>query len=183
MEEWNIIPTWSNSAPPRDRARQKDYLRLAKRNKRIIVQRKNEIPIKMPGNDKPLASIIEGMCYSVGKSGRPTLELTCTFIKNKDHTQVLPETSSAKKGKNLEADSQAHTTYQPEEQTKAESPSKPSIHPASSSVNQPKPSQSQDQSEHVSVEGQEDWIEEYEEEQLDYKPSTDDQTRLLGTGE
>ncbi|CAL8174384.1 unnamed protein product [Prunus armeniaca] len=33
------------------------------------------------------------------------------------------------------------------------------------------------------MEGQEDWTEEYEEEQLDYEPSADDQNALLGVGE
>ncbi|CAL2230264.1 unnamed protein product [Prunus armeniaca] len=106
----------------------------------------------MPGNDKPLATIIEGKLYYVGKSGRLTLELTrtqkrrvqrqyCTFLKNNNDTQVLPETSSARKGKNPEVDPQAEqTTCQPEELTKTESPSKPSTHPASSLVNQLEPS-------------------------------------------
>ncbi|CAL2247347.1 unnamed protein product [Prunus armeniaca] len=66
---------------------------------------------------------------------------------------------------------------------KTESPSKPSIHPASPSVNQLEPSQSQDQSGPIPVEGQEDWTKEYEEEQLDYEPSANDQTRLLKTSE
>ncbi|CAL9011774.1 unnamed protein product [Prunus brigantina] len=136
-----LVPT-----PPRDRARHKDYLRpatttksekddqkkmtCAQCNKRITEQPKKEIPIKMPGNDKPLATIIEGRWYSVGKSGRPTLELTrtqkrrvqrqyYTFLKNKDDTQVLPETSSIRKGKNPEVAHQAEqTTCQPEELTK-----------------------------------------------------------------
>ncbi|CAL8167616.1 unnamed protein product [Prunus armeniaca] len=67
----------------------------------------------MPGNDKPLATIIEGKWYSVEKNGRPTLELTrtqkrrvpseyCTFLKNKDDTQVLLRTSSAIRGKSPE---------------------------------------------------------------------------------
>ncbi|CAL8174731.1 unnamed protein product [Prunus armeniaca] len=103
-------------------------------------QLKNEILVKIPRNDKPLATIIEGKWYYVGKSGRPTLKLTrthkrrvhrqyCTFLKNKNNTQVLLE---------LE------------------------------------PSQSQAQSGPILAEGQEDWIEEYEEEQLDYEPSADD---------
>ncbi|CAL2239130.1 unnamed protein product [Prunus armeniaca] len=124
-------------------------------------QPKKEIPIKMLGNDKPFATIIKGRWYSVGKSGRPTLELTrtqknrvqrqyCTFLKNKDNTQV---------------------------------PSKPAIHPTSPSINQLEPSLSQSQSVPTPVEGQEGWIKEYEEEQLDYEPSADDQTGLLKIGE
>ncbi|CAL8152695.1 unnamed protein product [Prunus armeniaca] len=152
----------------------------------MIEHPKKEIPVKMPGNDKHLATIIEG---------RPTFELTrtqkrrvqrqyCTFLKNKDNTQVLPEVSSARKGKNLEADSQAkQTTYQPEELTKTEVPSKPTIHPTSPLINQLEPSQSQGQSGLILVEGQEGWIEEYEEEQLDYEPSADDQTGLPEIGE
>ncbi|CAL2262771.1 unnamed protein product [Prunus armeniaca] len=77
-------------------------------------QPNKEIPIKMLENGKPLANIIEGRWYSVGKSGRLTLELTrtqkrrvqrqyCTFHKNKDATQVLPETSSARRWKNHQA--------------------------------------------------------------------------------
>ncbi|CAL8167851.1 unnamed protein product [Prunus armeniaca] len=60
----------------------------------------------MPGNEKPLAAIIEGMWYSVGKSGKSTMELTrtqkrrvqrlyCTFLKNNSDAQVLPETNLA----------------------------------------------------------------------------------------
>ncbi|CAL9000946.1 unnamed protein product [Prunus brigantina] len=145
-------------------------------------------------NDKPLATIIEGRWYSVGKSAKPTLELTrtqkrrvqsqyCTFLKNRDNTHVLPETSSTRKGKDPEVDTQTEqTTCQLEEMTKTGSPIKPSIHFASSLVNQPEPSQSEGQSEPISAEEQEDWIEEYEE-RLDYEPSTDIQIGLLETGE
>ncbi|CAL9012122.1 unnamed protein product [Prunus brigantina] len=66
---------------------------------------------------------------------------------------------------------------------KTESPNKPSVHPASSSVNQLEPSQIRGESEPIPIEGQEDCTEEYEEEQLDYEPSTDDQIGLLETGE
>ncbi|CAL8993419.1 unnamed protein product [Prunus brigantina] len=105
----------------------------------------------MPGNDKPLATIIEGRWYFVGKSGRPTLELTrtqkrrvqrqyYTFLKNNNETQVLPETSSARKREKSRSRS-------------SESPSKPSTHPASSSVNQLEPSQSQGQFRPILVKG------------------------------
>ncbi|CAL8136663.1 unnamed protein product [Prunus armeniaca] len=84
----------------RDRARQKDYLRPAQRSKRMTEQPKKEISIKMPGNEKPLAAIIEGRWYSVGKSGKPTMELTRTQKRRvKRDTQVLPGTDSARKGK------------------------------------------------------------------------------------
>ncbi|CAL2240328.1 unnamed protein product [Prunus armeniaca] len=64
----------------RDRARQKEYPRPAQHNKRMTEQR--------------LATITEGRWYAVGKSGRPTVELTrtqktrvqrqyCIFPKNK----------------------------------------------------------------------------------------------------
>ncbi|CAL2247114.1 unnamed protein product [Prunus armeniaca] len=66
------------SAPSKDRGRHKDYLRPAQPSRIMTEQLKKEIPIKMPGNDKPLATIIEGRWYSVGKSSRPTLELTRT---------------------------------------------------------------------------------------------------------
>ncbi|CAL2240327.1 unnamed protein product [Prunus armeniaca] len=66
---------------------------------------------------------------------------------------------------------------------KAGSPVKPSIHLASSSDNQFKPSQIQGEYEPILVEGQKDWTEENEEEQLDYEPSVDDQNALLETGE
>ncbi|CAL8119171.1 unnamed protein product [Prunus armeniaca] len=163
-------------APPRGRARQKDYLRLAQCNRRITEQPKKDILVTIPGNDKPLATIIEGIWHFVGKSGRSTLELTrtqkrrverqyCIFLKNRDDTQVLSKTNSAEKGKNPEVDPHAEqTTSQPEELTKTESPTKPSIHPAPSSVNQIRPSQSQGQSGLIPIEGQEDWTEEYEEE-------------------
>ncbi|CAL9017438.1 unnamed protein product, partial [Prunus brigantina] len=62
----------------RDRARQEKYPRPAQHNRRMTEQPKKEISIKMPGNDKPLAAIIEGRWYAVGKSGRPTMELTRT---------------------------------------------------------------------------------------------------------
>ncbi|CAL8135264.1 unnamed protein product [Prunus armeniaca] len=136
-------------ARPKDIARQKAYQKPAQSNRKMTEQPKKEIPIKMPRNDKPLATIIEGKWYSIGKNGRPTLELTktqkrrvqrqyCTFLKNKGNTQVVPE---------LE------------------------------------PSQSQGQSGPIPVEGHEGWIEEYEEEQLDYEPSADDQIGLLETSE
>ncbi|CAL2255196.1 unnamed protein product [Prunus armeniaca] len=89
---------------------------------------------------------------------RRVLRQYCTFLKNKDHTQ---------------------TTYEPEELTKTESPRKPSIYHVSPPVNQLEPSQSQGQFRSIPVEGQKDWIEKYEEEQLDYEPSADDQTGLL----
>ncbi|CAL2255972.1 unnamed protein product [Prunus armeniaca] len=81
--DWNLIP----------RQRHKDYLRPAQYSRRKLEQPKKEIPIKIPGNEKPLATIIEDRWYFVGKSGRPTLKLTrtqkmrvqkqyCTFLKN-----------------------------------------------------------------------------------------------------
>ncbi|CAL8152262.1 unnamed protein product [Prunus armeniaca] len=125
-----------------------------------------EIGQLCPPGPRPLISDL--------KSGIPTLELTrtqkrrvqrqyCTFLKNKDHTQL------------------EQTTYEPEELTKTESPRKPSIYHVSPPVNQLEPSQSQSQFRSIPVEGQKDWIEKYEEEQLDYEPSTDDQTGLLET--
>ncbi|CAL9020587.1 unnamed protein product [Prunus brigantina] len=60
---------------------------------------------------------------------------------------------------------------------------RPSINPASSSDNQLEPSQSEGQSGPIPVEGQEDWTEKYEEEQLDYEPFADNQIGLLETGE
>ncbi|CAL9019087.1 unnamed protein product [Prunus brigantina] len=53
--------------PSRDRARQKDYLRPAQGSRRMTEQPKKETPIKMPRSEKPLATIIEGRWYSVGK--------------------------------------------------------------------------------------------------------------------
>ncbi|CAL2259834.1 unnamed protein product [Prunus armeniaca] len=61
-----------------DRARRKEYPRPAQHSRRMTEQPKKEMSIKMPGNDKPLAAIIEGRWYAVGKSGRPTMELTRT---------------------------------------------------------------------------------------------------------
>ncbi|CAL8116888.1 unnamed protein product [Prunus armeniaca] len=154
---------------------------------------KKEIPIKMSGNEKPLATIIEGRWYYAGKSGRPTLELTrtqkmrvqrqyYTFLKNQGDIQGLSETSSARKGKNLEVLSQIErTTCQPQKLVKTESPSKSSIHLASSSVNQLEPSQAQGEFKPIPVEEQKDWTEEYEKEQLDYEPSANDQNGLLET--
>ncbi|CAL2277708.1 unnamed protein product [Prunus armeniaca] len=152
----------------RDRAKQKDYPRPAERPKK-------EIPIKMPENEKPLATIIEGRWYSMGKSGRPTLELTrtqkrmvqrqyCTFLKSKSNAQVLPEASSVRKGKEPEVSPLAEqTTCQAQKLLE--------------------PSQVQGESKPIPAKEQEDWTGEYEEEQLDYEPSTDDQNGLLETGE
>ncbi|CAL2229381.1 unnamed protein product [Prunus armeniaca] len=47
-------------APPRDIVGPKDYLRPAQCNRRITEHPKKEKPVKMPRNDKPLATIIEG---------------------------------------------------------------------------------------------------------------------------
>ncbi|CAL8175037.1 unnamed protein product [Prunus armeniaca] len=108
----------------------------------------------------------------------------CTFLMNRNDTQALPETSSARRRKNPEVATRAEqTTHQPQELMKTESPGKPSIHLASSSVNQLLPSQTQGEYEPIPVEGQEDWTEEYEEKQSDYEPSADDQIGLLETGE
>ncbi|CAL2229694.1 unnamed protein product [Prunus armeniaca] len=96
-----------------DRARQRDYPRPVRPSKRMTKQPKEEISIKIPGNEKPLAAIIECKWYSVGKNGRPTIELTrtqkrrvqrqyCTFLNNKSNAQMLPETNSARKGKKPE---------------------------------------------------------------------------------
>ncbi|CAL8084352.1 unnamed protein product [Prunus armeniaca] len=176
----------------RDKARQKDYLRPTQRSKRMIEHPKKEIPIKMPGNEKPLAATIEGRWYSVRKSGRPTLELTrtqkrwvqrqyCTFLQNKSDAQVFPETSSARKGKNPEVFPRAEQTSQPQKLVKAESSGKPSIHPTSSSVNQLKPSQAQDdQNGLLKAEEQEDWTEEYREEQMEYDGELDEETEAFG---
>ncbi|CAL8167780.1 unnamed protein product [Prunus armeniaca] len=57
-----------------DGARQKDYSRPVRPSRRMTKQLKEEISIKMPGNEKPLTTIIEGKWYSVGKNGRPTME-------------------------------------------------------------------------------------------------------------
>ncbi|VVA34904.1 PREDICTED: LOC109949659 [Prunus dulcis] len=98
---FDIIETsYQQSSVPtstRDTTRKKAYQRLAQCIRKMTKQPKKEIPIKMPKNDKPLATIIEGRWYSVGKSSKPTLELTrtqkrkihrqhCTFLKNRDKT-------------------------------------------------------------------------------------------------
>ncbi|CAL9019159.1 unnamed protein product [Prunus brigantina] len=147
-----------------------------------------EIPIKMPGNEKPLTTIIEGRWFSVEKSDRPTLELTrtqkrriqrqhCTFLKNRDDTQVPPETKSR-------STSSGRTNNMSTTRTDEDKISRKTLCPSCFIlVNQLEPSQIQGESEPIPVEGQEDWTEEYEEEQLDYEPSTDDQIRLPETGE
>ncbi|CAL9006235.1 unnamed protein product, partial [Prunus brigantina] len=89
----------------------------------------SELEVTLDRQSLPTPSVFDriGTSYQQGPGSRPTLELTrtqkkrvqrqyCTFLKNRDDTQVLPETK-----------------------------------------------------------GQEDWTEEYEEEQLDYEPSADDQ--------
>ncbi|CAL8167810.1 unnamed protein product [Prunus armeniaca] len=149
----------------------------------------------MPGNEKPLAAIIEGRWYSVRKNGRPTMELIrtqnkrvqrqyCTFLNNKSNAQVLPETNSARKGKEPEILPQTERAIsQPHKLMKAESSGKPSIHPASTSRNLLKTPQPEGKFDPIPVKGQEDWTEEYEEEQLDYEPSADDQNAFLRVGE
>ncbi|CAL9000270.1 unnamed protein product [Prunus brigantina] len=175
----------------RDRARQEKYPRPAQHNRRMTEQPKKEISIKMPGNDKPLAAIIEGRWYAVGKSGRTTMELTrtqkrrvqrqyCIFLNNKNITQILPETNSARKGKEPEKPPQAEQEiFHSQKMLKTKSPDQPCAHLTSSSDKQLEASQVEGELEPVPAEKQEDWIEENEEEQLDYEPSTDDQNALL----
>ncbi|CAL2238065.1 unnamed protein product [Prunus armeniaca] len=148
----------------RDRARRKEYPRLAQHSRRMTEQPKKEISIKMPGNEKPLAAIIEGRWYAVGKSGRPTMELTrtqkmrvqrqyCIFLKNKSDAHAPPETTSGRKGKDPKIPSQAEQVIQPQKMLKAGSPVKPSIHLASSSDNQFKPPQIQGEYESIPMKG------------------------------
>ncbi|CAL2271024.1 unnamed protein product [Prunus armeniaca] len=102
--------------------------------------------------------------------------------------KVPPEVSSAKKEKNPETDSQAKN--QLEELTKIEFPSELSIHPASPSINQLEPSQSQVQYEPIPAKDdrtglletgeQEDWTEEYGEEQMEYDGELDEETQVFG---
>ncbi|CAL2238677.1 unnamed protein product [Prunus armeniaca] len=97
---------------------------------------------------------------------------------------VLPETNSAKKGKEPEVLPQTEQAIShPQRLTKAESSRKPSIHPTSTSGNLLKTPQPEEKTDPIPEEGQEDWTEEYEEEQLDYEPSADDQNVLLGMEE
>ncbi|CAL9030060.1 unnamed protein product, partial [Prunus brigantina] len=132
-----------------DRAKQGKYPRPAQHNRRMTEQPKKEISIKIPGDDKPLAAIIEGRWYAVGKSGRPTLELTRTQKRRIQRQYCIFLNKSR-------------------------------VHLTSSSGKQPEASQVEGEPEPVPAEKQEDWTEEYEEEQLDYEPSTDDQNALLG---
>ncbi|CAL2270659.1 unnamed protein product [Prunus armeniaca] len=96
-----------------DRARRKEYPRPAQHSRRMTEQPKKEISIKMPRNEKPLVAIIEGRWYAVGKSGRPTMELTrtqkrrvqrqyCMFLKNKSDAQAPLEITSGRNGKDQE---------------------------------------------------------------------------------
>ncbi|CAL8117180.1 unnamed protein product [Prunus armeniaca] len=85
--------------------------------------------IKIPKNYRPLATIMEGGWYFVGKNGRPTLELTktkrrriqrqyYTFLKNEDNTQVFADINSTRIENDLEGDLQAEqTVYQPKDQS------------------------------------------------------------------
>ncbi|CAL8117903.1 unnamed protein product [Prunus armeniaca] len=162
-----------------DRAKQRNYPRPVQPSKRMTKQPKEEISIKMPGSEKPLAAIIEGRWCSVEKNGKPTMELTRT-----QRRRVLPETNSAKKGKEPEVLPQTEQAIShPQRLTKAESSRKPSIHPTSTSGNLLKTPQPEEKTDPIPEEGQEDWTEEYEEEQLDYEPSADDQNVLLGMEE
>ncbi|CAL8088664.1 unnamed protein product [Prunus armeniaca] len=165
----------------RDRARRKEYPKPTQHSRRMTEQPKKEISIKMPGNEKPLAAIIEGRWYAVGKNGKPTMELTrtqkrrvqrqyCMFLKNKSDAQAPPETEQKRE--------RSGNTF-------PDRTSNPATENVESwiSNNQFKPSQIQGESEPIPIEGPEDWTERNEEEQLDYEPSADDQNALLETGE
>ncbi|CAL2266095.1 unnamed protein product [Prunus armeniaca] len=180
---------------PHDRTRQRNYPRPVQSNRRVTKQPKEEISIKVPESNKPLAAIIEGRWYSIGKNGRPTMELTrtqrrrvqrqyCTFLNNEKNAQVLPNANSARKGKEPELLPQTEQAIsQLQKLTKAESSEKPSVHPTPASGGLLETPQLEERTDPISEEGQEDWVEEDEEEQLDYEPSTDDQNTLLGTEE
>lgn len=105
-------------------------------------QPRKEIPIKIPGDAMPLATIIEGRWYSVGNNDRPTLELSrtqrrriqrqyCTFLKNRDNTQVFIDVNSTRSENDPEEDLQTEqAVYQPEGLTRSY------FHQGSSSNNQ-----------------------------------------------
>ncbi|CAL9019380.1 unnamed protein product [Prunus brigantina] len=168
----------------RDKVRQKDYPRPAQRSRRLTEQPKREISIKMPGDEKPLAAIIEGRWYAVGKTGRPTMELTrtqkrmvqrqyCTFLNNKSIAQILPETNSARKGKEPERPPQAEQAiFHSQKMLKAKSPDKPYQLDYEPSAD--------DQNALLGVEGQEDWTEEFGEEQMEYDGELDAETEAFG---
>ncbi|CAL9018544.1 unnamed protein product, partial [Prunus brigantina] len=105
----------------------------------------------------------------------------CPFLNNKSIAQILPETNSARKGKEPERPPQAEQAiFHSQKVLKEKSPDKPYVHLTSSSDKQLEALQVQGEPEPVPAKEQEHWIEENEEEQLDYEPSADDQNALLG---
>ena len=159
----------------RDKTRQKSCLRPAHYGERRMEQPRKEIPVKTPGNERPLATIIEGRWYSVGRSGRPTLELTrtqkrriqsqyCTYLKSQDNTQVRPQPSSARKGKNPETLPQTEQkACQSRELLKTEQPARSPIHIASSSGSHPDTTRTLEKSGSTPLQKEDDYAEEYEE--------------------
>ncbi|CAL8087288.1 unnamed protein product [Prunus armeniaca] len=138
----------------------------------------------MPRNEKPLATIIEGRWYSVGKSGRPTLELTRT---QKRRRPALPEKGRIRKyfPRRNEQPASHKKCYKQNLQTYLLSILP---HPQSISLNHPnlfqlkdkKTRLKNDQNGLLETGEQEDWTEEYGEEQMEYDVELDEETEAFG---
>ncbi|CAL9012720.1 unnamed protein product, partial [Prunus brigantina] len=180
----------------RSRTRQKGHLKNTQHSRRMTEQPKKEIPIRIPGSQIPLATIVEGRWYSVGKSGRPTLELTrtqrrriqrqyCTFLKSEEGEQVLPEASSVgskevEQAKKVNKQRGFRSPAVLPQTEQIASSSRPSIHLTSFSSNQPETVHIQVKPKSISTEGEEDW---FEDEQLDYEPYVESQNGISETKE
>ncbi|CAL9006381.1 unnamed protein product [Prunus brigantina] len=127
-------------------------------------------------NERPKATISTGMVLRSKCKCEAELEV----VLNRQ-SQPMPKTNSARKGKEPEKPPQAEqAVFHSQKMLKTKSPDKLHVHLTSSSDKQLEASQVEGEPEPVPAEKQEDWIEENEEEQLDYEPSTDDQNALLG---
>ncbi|CAL9013696.1 unnamed protein product, partial [Prunus brigantina] len=108
-----------------NRTRQNNYPRPVRPSKKATEQPKEEISIKIPGDEKPLAAIIEGRWYS-------------------NIAPILPETNSAAKGKEPEKLPQAEqAVFHSQKMLKTKSPDKPRVHLTSSPHKQPEVSQTE----------------------------------------
>ncbi|CAL9005225.1 unnamed protein product, partial [Prunus brigantina] len=123
-------------------------------------------------NERPKATIsVEWCCGKCKCEGRAREQCADTS-----------ETNSAEKGKEPEKPPRAEqAVFHSQKMLKTKSPDKLHVHLTSSSDKRLEASQVEGEPEPVPArEKREDWIEENEEERLDYEPSTDDQNALLG---
>ncbi|CAL2230058.1 unnamed protein product [Prunus armeniaca] len=144
----------------RSTVRQKSYTRPAQQIKKVANLPKKEVLVKLPGNNKPLATIIDG---------RRIQKQYCTFLKNREDTKVFLDINSARIENDLEKSIQTkQLTHQQDRLIGS------SFYQGSSS---------REQSRVFPADDREDWTEGYGEEQVDYEPAADDRTGFLETEE